>query len=83
MDINVNWDLVLSCLVIIHLVSEYVHYTLEFVWGKKDKNILEDIHSHRKLSNKTKILKSMKKDMESMKKDMKALRITMEDKKDE
>lgn len=39
-----------------HLVTEYVHYILEFLWGRKDKNILKDILKHRKSSRKSEML---------------------------
>lgn len=61
------WDAILSCLVIIHLISEYGHYAWEFVSGRRDAKILEDIHNHRKSSTKTKKLKQIQKDLNLIK----------------
>jgi len=40
----------------VHLVTEYVHYTLEFLWGRKDKDVLKDILKYRKSSRKSEML---------------------------
>jgi len=65
------WDSILSLLVIIHLCSEYVHYFLEYFSGKKETNILKDIHIHRKSSNKTKRLQQIQSDLDLIKKVLK------------
>jgi len=62
------WDCILSILVIFHLVTEYVHYVIEYVWGKRDKNVLEDILNHRKISKKTEKLNKIQKDLDLIKK---------------
>jgi len=64
------WDAILSCLVIIHLISEYGHYALEFFSGRKEAEILEDIQNHRKLSTKTQKLKQLQKDIDLIKKQL-------------
>jgi len=61
------WNFVLSCLVILHLVTEYIHYFLEYFWGKKEKNILGDIQRHRMNSTKTKRLMQLQKDVNEIK----------------
>lgn len=61
------WDAILSILVIIHLISEYGHYAWEFISGRKNEKILEDIHNHRKLSTKTKRLKKIQRDLDLIK----------------
>ncbi len=63
----VYWDAILSILVIIHLVSEYAHYTWEFISGRREVKMLEDIHNHRKVSTKTKRLKKLQSDMDLIK----------------
>ena len=45
-----------SCLVGFHLIAEFAHYGWEFYCGKKEKNVLDDILSHRKASQKTEML---------------------------
>jgi len=45
-----------AIMVAFHLITEYIHYILEFVWGRKDKNILKDILKHRKSSRKSEML---------------------------
>ena len=45
-----------AIMVSVHLVTEYFHYILEFLWGRKDKNILKDILKHRKSSRKSEML---------------------------
>jgi predicted small metal-binding protein len=62
------WDAILSMLVIIHLISEYGHYAWEFISGRKEAEILEDIQNHRKLSTKTQKLKQIQKDIDLIKK---------------
>ena len=62
------WDCVLSCLVVFHLVTEYVHYIFEYVSGNREKNILVDIQRHRIRSKKTAMLIQMQKDLDLIKK---------------
>ena len=62
------WDAILSCLVIIHLISEYGHYAWEFFSGRKDTKLLEDIHNYRKMSTKTQKLKQIQVDINLIKK---------------
>lgn len=50
------WDAILSILVIVHLLSEYSHYIWEFISGRREANILNEIHNHRKSSTKTRRL---------------------------
>ena len=64
------WDLVLSILVMIHLVTEYAHYLYEYFSGKKGTNILEDIQKHRKHSIKTKLLLQIQRDLDAIKKQL-------------
>lgn len=61
------WDAILSILVIVHLISEYGHYAWEFISGRKNEKILEDIHNHRMKSDKTKRLKKLQTDMDLIK----------------
>jgi hypothetical protein len=61
------WDVILSCLVIFHLVTEYVHYTYEYFSGNREKNILVDIQRHRMRSNKTAMLEQMQRDLDLIK----------------
>jgi len=61
------WDATLSCLVIIHLISEYWHYAWEYFSGRREKRILEDIHNHRKMSTKTEKLKKIQEDIDLIK----------------
>lgn len=61
------WDAILSMLVIIHLISEYGHYAWEFISGRREAKILEDIHNHRKMSTKTKKLKKIQSDLDLIK----------------
>lgn len=51
----------------IHLVTEYFHYALEFIWGRKDKNILKDILKHRKSSRKSEMLVEIVEDLRTIK----------------
>ncbi|MHA1816596.1 MAG: hypothetical protein ACTSX1_11355 [Candidatus Heimdallarchaeaceae archaeon] len=62
------WDAILSILVIIHLISEYGHYAWEFISGKREAEILEDIQNHRKMSTKTQKLKKLQRDLDLIKK---------------
>jgi len=62
------WDAILSCLVIIHLISEYWHYAWEYFSGRNKSNILKDIHKHRMSSTKTQRLKQLQKDVDCIKK---------------
>ncbi len=62
------WDAILSCLVIIHLVSEYWHYAWEYFSGRKESNILKDIQTHRMKSTKTQKLEQLQKDVNCIKK---------------
>ena len=57
------WDCILSVLVIVHLVTEYVHYVYEYMSGNREKNILADIQRHRIRSKKTQMLIQMQKDL--------------------
>lgn len=52
----------------VHLITEYFHYTLEFLWGRKDKNILKDILEHRKISRKSEMLVEIVTDLRRIKK---------------
>ena len=61
------WDVILSCLVIFHLVTEYVHYIYEYMSGNREKNILVDIQRHRIRSHKTEMLKQMQRDIDLIK----------------
>lgn len=61
------WDCILSILVIVHLLTEYVHYTLEYIWGKREGNVLLDIQKHRKASQKTAALARLQKDVDLIK----------------
>lgn len=63
----IMWDAVLSCLVIFHLVTEYVHYFYEYASGRREKNILVDIQRHRMRSKKTAMLQQMQKDLDLIK----------------
>ena len=62
------WDCILSILVIVHLVTEYIHYTLEYIWGKREGNVLLDIQKHRRSSKKTELLNQIQKDLDLIKK---------------
>ena len=62
------WDGILSCLVIIHLISEYGHYAWEYFSGRRDAQMLEDILNHRKMSTKTQKLKRLQADINLIKK---------------
>jgi len=64
------WDVILSCLVIFHLVTEYVHYVYEYASGRRGKNILVDIQRHRMRSHKTEMLKKMQSDLDLIKKEL-------------
>ena len=64
------WDAILSCLVIFHLVTEYVHYIYEYCLGNREKNILVDIQRHRMRSHKTAMLIKMQKDLDLIKKEL-------------
>lgn len=63
-----TWNFILSCLVILHLVTEYIHYFLEYFWGKKEKDTLVDIQRHRMESTKTQRLIKLQKDIDEIKK---------------
>jgi hypothetical protein len=62
------WDAILSILVIIHLISEYGHYAWEFISGRREAKILEDIQNHRKMSTKTQKLRQLQSDINLIKK---------------
>lgn len=62
-DSRTIWDMVLSILVCFHLATEYVHYFLEWYSGRREKNILEDIQTHRKKSKKTELLETIQTDL--------------------
>ena len=64
------WDFILSMLVIIHLVTEYVHYTFEFISGKREKGLLLDIQRHRVRSKKTEMLIKIQEDLDLIKKEL-------------
>ena len=55
-------------MVAVHLITEYAHYTVEFLWGRKDKGILKDILEHRKSSRKSEMLVEIVKDLRLIKK---------------
>jgi len=61
------WDFVLSMLVILHLVTEYIHYVLEYFSGKRDEKILSEIQYHRSKSTKTEKLIMIQKDIDLIK----------------
>lgn len=54
-------------MVAVHLITEYFHYALEFLWGKKDKEVLKDILAHRKISRKSEMLVEIVKDLRLIK----------------
>jgi len=56
-----------AIMVAVHLVTEYAHYTLEFMWGRKDKSILKDILKHRKSSRKSEMLVEIVEDLRMIK----------------
>jgi|GEM_PF-5239443 len=62
-----NWAVISTALVGIHLVTEYAHYIVEFLWGRKDKQILTDILKHRKSSRKSEMLVEIVKDLKRIK----------------
>ena len=62
------WDLILSVLVMFHVVVEFIHYGHEYITAKKEKNLLNDIVDHRKISTKTKKLIQIQKDIDLIKK---------------
>ena len=63
-----NWAIISTVMVTVHLVTEYAHYIIEFLWGKKDKEILKDILNHRKSSRKSEMLVEIVKDLRQIKK---------------
>ena len=63
-----NWAVISTVLVGVHLVTEYAHYIIEFLWGRKDKKILTDILKHRKSSRKSEMLVEIVKDLKGIKK---------------
>ena len=63
-----NWAVISTVLVGVHLVTEYFHYIIEFLWGRKDKEILTDILKHRKSSRKSEMLVEIVKDLKRIKK---------------
>ena len=62
------WAILATFLVGFHLVSEYVHYLMEYFGGRKDKKALEEILAYRKKSRKTDMLIQLIKEVESIKK---------------
>lgn len=62
-----NWAIISTVMVAVHLVTEYAHYIIEFLWGKKDKEILKDILNHRKSSRKSEMLVEIVKDLRQIK----------------
>ncbi len=67
----VYWDGILSIMVVFHLISEYVHYILEFGFSRKETGILNDILKHRKKSSKTEKLILIQNDLDLIKKRLK------------
>lgn len=63
-----NWAVISTVMVTVHLFTEYAHYIIEFLWGKKDKEILTDILEHRKSSRKSEMLVEIVKDLKRIKK---------------
>ncbi len=61
------WDCILSILVVFHLLSEYIHYGLEYFSGRKEGSVLKDILHHRKHSKKTELLEQIQKDLNKIK----------------
>ncbi len=61
------WDLILSILVMFHVTVEFIHYGHEYVTARKEKNLLNDIVDHRKISTKTKKLIQIQKDLDLIK----------------
>ena len=62
-----NWAVLSTVMVAVHLVTEYAHYIIEFCWGKKDKDILKDILQHRKSSRKSEMLVEIVQDLRLIK----------------
>lgn len=69
-----NADSILAVLVFVHLITEYFHYIWEFLTGRKEKNILKDILSHRKRSTKTQRLINIQVTQALMAEDMAAIK---------
>lgn len=63
-----NWGIVSTVMVSVHLVTEYAHYIIEYLWGKKDKEILTDILKHRRSSRKSEMLVQIVNDLDKIKK---------------
>jgi len=62
-----NWAVISTVMVAAHLVTEYAHYIIEFLWGRKDKKILTDILKHRKSSRKSEMLVEIVEDLRKIK----------------
>lgn len=62
-----NWAVLSTVMVAVHLVTEYAHYIIEYLWGKKDKEVLKDILKHRKSSRKSEMLVEIVKDLRLIK----------------
>jgi len=62
-----NWAVISAVMVAVHLATEYIHYIIEFLWGRKDKQILTDILKHRKSSRKSEMLVELVKDVRLIK----------------
>lgn len=62
-----NWAVLSTVMVAFHLVTEYAHYIVEFLWGRKDKEILTDILKYRKSSRKSEMLVEIVKDLKQIK----------------
>jgi len=62
-----NWAVISTIMVTVHLVTEYAHYIIEYLWGKKDKEVLTDILKHRKSSRKSEMLVQIVKDLRQIK----------------
>jgi hypothetical protein len=60
----INWDAVLSVVVIFHVTCEFAHYLLEYFWGRKEGSVLLDILTHRKQSQKTALLRQIRSNQE-------------------
>ena len=62
-----DWGIISTAMVGVHLITEYFHYAIEFLWGRKDKEILKDILKHRQSSRKSEMLVEIVKDLRQIK----------------
>ena len=62
------WPIITAVMVFVHLACEYLHYIWDFLKGRKDSKILEEIHDHRKKSTKTARIADVQKDLQLIKK---------------